>query len=103
MARVIYTARAERDLDEIWKYIAGDNHPAAGRMLRRIDARAKAHADQPLMGSPSDDLPGELRYFVVGNYVAFYEPLKNGIRVMRVLHSARDIPAEFDSGGTESE
>jgi hypothetical protein len=31
----------------------------------------------------------------VGNYLLYYLPTKNGIRLLRVLHGARDIDPEF--------
>lgn len=37
-----------------------------------------------------------VRSMPFGRYVTFYEPLADGIDVVRVLHSARDIDAVFD-------
>jgi len=39
-----------------------------------------------------------MRSFPFGRYVIFYVPLEDGIDVVRVLHSARDIDAVFDEG-----
>jgi toxin ParE1/3/4 len=36
-----------------------------------------------------------LRSFPVGSYVIFYRPIEEGIEVIRVLHSARDIEDIF--------
>lgn len=37
-----------------------------------------------------------------GRYVIFYEPLDDGIDVVRVLHSARDVDAQFGKGSMSS-
>ncbi|HEU5126240.1 MAG TPA: type II toxin-antitoxin system RelE/ParE family toxin [Verrucomicrobiae bacterium] len=38
----------------------------------------------------------DLRSFPVGNYSIFYCPLDAGIKVVRVLHSSRDMPKLFE-------
>jgi plasmid stabilization system protein ParE len=37
----------------------------------------------------------------VGRYVIFYEVLMDGIAVVRILHSARDLGAQFMGGPGE--
>ena len=46
---------------------------------------------QPEMGElRSEFATGRYRSFSVGNYVIYYSPVPDGIRVARVLHGARD-------------
>lgn len=94
--KVLKSPVAERDLDEIWFYIAKDNIDAADRVLRRIQDKCQQYATQPLMGGHREDLGENLRNFVVGSYVIFYRPLADGIEVVRVIHGARDVDAMFD-------
>ena len=47
------------------------------------------------MGRPRDELAPGLRSFAFGRYVVFIQPLADGIDVVRVLHSSRDIDATF--------
>lgn len=47
------------------------------------------------MGRARDELAADLRSFPFGRYVIFYAPTKDGIDVVRALHSARDIDAVF--------
>lgn len=35
------------------------------------------------------------RSFPVGNYIIFYRPTDRGSEIIRILHSARDIPNIF--------
>ena len=42
-------------------------------------------------------LPG-LQSFSIGNYVVFYREIKDGIDVIRVLRSSRDVEGIFRQG-----
>jgi toxin ParE1/3/4 len=88
MPRVVRTRAANEDLIEIWQYISEHNRAAADRMLLRIDRACAMLGANPLLGEIQPNRPG-MRRFVVRNYIIFYEPIDDGIRVMRVLHGAR--------------
>jgi toxin ParE1/3/4 len=47
------------------------------------------------MGRAREELAADLRSFPFGRYVIFYMPVQDGIDVVRVLHSARDVDAAF--------
>jgi toxin ParE1/3/4 len=47
------------------------------------------------MGRAREELAADLRSFPFGRYVIFYMPAQDGIDVVRVLHSARDVDAAF--------
>ena len=72
MANFTRTAAAERDLSEIWDYIAEDNESAADRTLREIDARCHLLGQHPKMGRDRSDIGPGIRSFPVGNYLIFY-------------------------------
>ena len=95
MATVSRTATAERDLGEIWAYVAQDNPAAATEMLFRINDRANLYAENSELGTLCSELASGLRCFSVGNYVTFYLPMETGILLVRVLHRSRDIPRLF--------
>jgi toxin ParE1/3/4 len=48
------------------------------------------------MGRARHELLVNLRSFTVENYVIFYQPIADGIEVLRVLYGARDIHRIFD-------
>jgi toxin ParE1/3/4 len=50
-----------------------------------------------MMGRSRDELLPGLRSFPFGRYILFYLPLTDGVDLIRVLHSARDIDAVFSS------
>ena len=95
MSRVLLTRQAETDLEEIWLHIALENPVAADDMIDAIVDHAKIIAAQPLAGRARPELAAELRSFPEGNYVIFYQPVPDGVRIIRVLHGARDVDAIF--------
>ena len=95
MARVTRRPMAEADILDIWDHIAEDSVEQADRWVDKLDTKFKLIATQPLMGRARDELAADLRSFPFARYVIFYEPIEDGIDVVRVLHSARDIDAAF--------
>jgi toxin ParE1/3/4 len=93
---VHFSFEADRDLEEVKVYISRDNPDAAIRLVMLIREKCTLLAQQPGIGRDRSDVLSGLRGFPVGNYVIFYQPTKDGIAVVRVLHGARDIPELFD-------
>jgi toxin ParE1/3/4 len=62
--RVIITARAERDPEEIWLTIAPDNPRAATRLLRAIGRKIDLLADFPRLGTHRGDITPGMRMMV---------------------------------------
>lgn len=95
MARITRRPLAAADVLEIWNYIAEDSIEQADRWVDRLDEKLGLIAGQPLMGRARSELAVDIRSFPFGRYVVFYVPIENGIDVVRVLHSARDVDAIF--------
>ena len=95
MPRITRRPLAAADVLDIWDYIAEDSVDAADRWVDSLDEKLHVLATQPLMGRARDELHVHLRSFPFGWYVIFYVPLEDGIDVVRVLHSARDIDLFF--------
>ena len=96
MARVTRRPQAEADVLEIWDYIAEDSVIDADRWVDRLDEKLSLWATQPLMGRTRDELAAGIRSIAFGRYVIFFQPLPDGIDVVRVLHGSRDIDASFE-------
>ena len=96
MARVTRRPQAETDILEIWDYIAEDSMVEADRWVDRLDERFALWATQPMMGRSRDELAPGVRSLAFGRYAVFFEPLQDGIDVVRVLHGTRDIDANFE-------
>ena len=97
MSRVTRRPQAEADILEIWDFIAEDSVAAADLWVDRLDAKFELWATQPMMGRPRDELAQGLRSLTFGRYVVFFEPMLEGIDVIRVLHGSRDLEAGFES------
>lgn len=98
MPQITRRPLATADILDIWDHIAEDNVAAADRWVDQLDETFGLLSTQPLMGRAREDLAASLRSFPFGRYVIFYEPIEDGIDVVRVLHSARDIDAVFGAG-----
>ena len=101
MPRIQRRPLAGADIDEIWDYIAEDSTVEADAWADRLDAKLRLLASQPLMGRSRDELAPGVRSLPFGRYVIFYLPLHDGIDVVRVLHSARDIESIFEKDQPE--
>lgn len=96
MTRATRRPQAEADVLEIWYYIAEDSIVEADRWVDRLDEKLALWATQPAMGRAREDLAPRLRSLAFGRYVVSFEPLPDGIDVVRVLHGSRDIDATFE-------
>lgn len=99
MSQIERRPRAEADIAEIWDYIADDSFAQADAFLDRLDRQFRLLAKEPFIGRARDELAAGLRSVPFGRYVIFYRPNDRGIEVVRVLHGARDVDAQF--GGNE--
>lgn len=90
---------AADDIAEIWDHIADDSLRAADRWIDQLDEQFVLLASQPLMGRSRHELAPGLRSFPFGRHVIFYEPIEGGVDVVRLLHSARDVDAQFGEPG----
>lgn len=98
MSRIRFAQSAETDLLEIWLAIAEENLVAADVSLDTIQATASLLGTQPEMGRARPELADGLRSFPTRTpYIIFYLPDADGILVIRVLHHARDIDADYFS------
>ncbi|MEK6745440.1 MAG: type II toxin-antitoxin system RelE/ParE family toxin [Pseudomonadota bacterium] len=67
MSRLLIRAQAEKDLDEIWWYIAQDNPLNADGFLDLIQETCLAISEYPNIGEARGELIKKLRSFPVGS------------------------------------
>jgi len=89
VARYRVSAKADRDVIDIWKRIATDNEPAADRFYDLLHAKFGALAATPGMGVAADHIDRGTRKFPVGQYIIYYRPGRGRIVISRVLHGKR--------------
>ena len=73
--------------------MAGHDDRAADALLNRIQAKLDMLADSPGVGRDRAELGRNLRSFVVRKYLIFYQPIDDGILLVRVIYGARDLRA----------
>jgi len=95
MSRYKLTRSAERDIRDIWDYVAAENFETADTLLDRFYARFLQVAGNPRLGSVHPEIEGDVRFVVVGQYVILYKAIEKGVLVLRVLHGRRDISQVF--------
>ena len=95
MPSIIRSPQAESDLIEIAVYIAQENPKAASRWLDTIDDKLDMLSRQPLIGEIREEIAHTLQSFPAGNYVIFYQPFDDGVKLVRVLHGAGDLDQLF--------
>nr|WP_207160559.1 type II toxin-antitoxin system RelE/ParE family toxin [Rhodospirillum rubrum] len=82
---------ARLDLIEIGDFIALDNPQRAASFVAEIEARMIQAADHPASFPTRDELHQGLRSARHGRYLIFFIEDGDEVRVVRVLHGARDF------------
>jgi toxin ParE1/3/4 len=97
----LFTPQAWQDALEIVAYIAADNTSAAARFVPALEETCTQLLALPSLGSirtfQRTDLTGVRMMPVTGfaHYLLFYVPAGKSIKVLRILHAARDFPTIF--------
>lgn len=89
MARYRVSAKADRDVINIWKHIAADNEPAADRFFDLLYEKFRALGEAPGIGVSANHVERGTRKFPVGEYIIYYRPGRDRILILRVLHGRR--------------
>lgn len=95
MARALFSPAARNDLLEIWAHLAEYSPGTADAWIARIVETADVLASFPYLGRVRMELSGSPRSIAIESFALFYEVKPRSIRVLRVLHSSRDIPSLF--------
>jgi len=91
MSRLVLSRAARSDLLNIWEFLSYLSQKKAERTMRGIYERFETLLEFPEAGRRRDELRKGLRSFPVGKHLVFYFIIDDGIRIVRVLHSAQDI------------
>ena len=100
--KLLWTARAQRDLLAIGRYIARDNPRAARTWVESLRVRAREAAKMPQAGRLVPERANEeVREVFLRNYRIVYRIHKNAIHVLTVFEGHRLFPhdAVTRSGG----
>ena len=95
-AQLKFAEWARKDLLEIARYIARDNPQRARSFVNELRQQCTLLVEQPGLGVGRPDLAEDLRQFPDERYLIFFSETDSGILVERVLHSARNLPQQFE-------
>ena len=93
----VFSPLAELDLEEIGDYIARDNPSRALSFIRQIREQCAKITAMPLASPLRHEFGEGIRMAAFGHYLIFYTVDAESIRIERVLHGARNIPALFET------
>ena len=93
---IIWSADAERDINDIWDYLAAEaTVRVADEAVRNIFRACHMLDGHAFLGRPRDELIPGMRSILAHPYVVFYRVAGLNIDVVRVLHQRRDIDTIF--------
>ncbi len=95
MPRLVILPAARADLIEIGDFIAQDNPVRALSFLAEIEAKMLQAAERPERFPARGDVHEALRSARHGRYLIFFLDAGEEVRIIRVLHGARDLPRVF--------
>jgi toxin ParE1/3/4 len=99
MPRYILTDHAKADLREIISFIRRDSRQAAKQSRAEFNEVMRKLAEFPLMGHTREDAEDDsLRFWTVYSYLIVYRPGVKPLRILRVIHGARDVGGALRRG-----
>lgn len=91
MTALVWAPEAIQDRDDIYQYIEADNPNAALALDELIAEKAGRLLDYPGLGKPGR-VAGTRELVVHQHYIIVYDSASDLVRVLRVLHAARQWP-----------
>jgi len=99
MTRCVFTFRARTDLRRIHAYIAERDPDIALDLITQLTTACEDLATMPEKGRERDELAPGLRSWPVDRYIIFYRLGRGQVRIVPVLHGARDVGKVFKRRG----
>jgi toxin ParE1/3/4 len=95
--RILFSPRAEADLDEIWEFTARRwDKSQAERYIRGLRSAVESLSENPHRGSDCDAIRPGYRELLAGSHVVFYRITGSELSVIRILHQSMDVDTLFD-------
>jgi toxin ParE1/3/4 len=91
MMALFWTPEAIQDRDDIYEYIEADNPVAALALDALFAEKADLLVDHPGLGKPGR-VAGTRELVAHQNYILVYDTAGDQVRVLRLLHAARQWP-----------
>jgi toxin ParE1/3/4 len=95
--RVVITAPAEADLEEVFDYIALENPRAAKKYVAELRRKIRGLGQFPRAHPLRNDLRPGFRTVAHGSHLIVFRIAGNLVEIVGVVHGARDLPSLFES------
>jgi toxin ParE1/3/4 len=96
MMRIRVIKSARRDLDAIYDYWAERSSPEiAGNLIYSITDFFPLIAEFPQAGRACEELAEGVRVFPADKYLIYYKKDRSVIKILHILHGARDQARAF--------
>jgi toxin ParE1/3/4 len=86
---------AIEEIEEICEFLAQTHPRLASQWFDEVREKCKLVSSFPSMSKSYAWLDPDLRGFVIDDYIIFYYPAENGIKIIRVIHGSRDLKVLF--------
>jgi toxin ParE1/3/4 len=95
--RLRVSAAAERDLDDIWRYVATNSGSVerASKFVDSVTRRLSMLMRSPKAGSLRDEIDLDLRGLPIGDYIVYYRENRTSVIISRIIHGSRDQDAAY--------
>lgn len=97
MKRLVFTPAARDDLLAIGLFIAEDNPQRADSFVSELEAKAALICEWPLRFPEREDICPGVRVAVQGRYLLLFRDLESEVRIVRILHGARNLRELFEA------
>ena len=101
MAAVVFSPKSRQDLIDIGDHIAKDSRASALKFVGELVAQCQRIGRSPHGYAGREDLAPGLRMAALGRYVIFFRVIEGSVRIERVLHGARNLPAVLAPDGLD--
>jgi toxin ParE1/3/4 len=92
MAEVFLRAQAWRDLEIISNRIKQEDPAAAERFRANVLYRLRLLERSPEAAQPRPEFGRDIRTIPIGRYIVILRVILPKVTILRILHSARDLP-----------
>ena len=89
--QLVWTPASVEDREAIYAFIEADNQRAALALDTLISEKAERLLEQPGLGRPGR-VRGTRELVLHPNYLLIYDQVEDRLRILRVLHAARQWP-----------
>jgi len=93
--RVVKSDKANKDLLNIYVYLANRNVETAEAIIRNLDIQFRRLAKFPFLGRERSQFGKGMHSIVVGEHLIFYAVFDEVISVVRVIDGRMDVDVEF--------